>query len=264
MTDNDKTPNEAPAKEISRRQFVTGLGGAGAGVILGGLIVKGFIVPEETTTYPVSQGYLVVDNKKCGQCETCMLMCSMAHHGIANPSLSRIQVNANPYGKFPFDTSINQCHQCVFPACVDACPTGANHVDTKHGNVRMIDDSKCIGCERCIEACPYTPSRVQWNFQEKHAQKCDLCVDTPYWDEEGGPAGKQICVESCPMKAISFISATPASTDYEVNLRTMGWAHLGFPIDDAGTQDATVSGAQAATWSSGGSLAEEAGAIKLF
>ncbi|MCE5202754.1 MAG: 4Fe-4S dicluster domain-containing protein [Actinomycetia bacterium] len=246
MADKNQTVDETAGKEISRRQFVTGLGGAGIGVILGGLIAKGFILPDEAVAFPVSQGYLVVDSKKCGECQTCMLMCSLAHDGVANPSLSRIQVEFDPYGKFPSEVAVNQCHQCVYPACVDACPTGANHVDTKHGNVRRIDPAKCIGCERCIQACPYTPSRVQWNFEKKHSQKCDLCVDTPYWNEKGGPGGKQACVESCPMNAISFVSVTPASTDYDTNLRTMGWAFLGMPVDDAGTQDPTVSGLQAA------------------
>ncbi|WP_407653158.1 twin-arginine translocation signal domain-containing protein, partial [Anaerosoma tenue] len=42
MADND---TKATGSGVSRRQFVTGVGGAGAGLVLGGLLVKGFILP---------------------------------------------------------------------------------------------------------------------------------------------------------------------------------------------------------------------------
>ena len=48
--------------------------------------------------------------------------------------------------------------------------------------MRTVDVSKCIGCERCVNACPFTPGRALWNYEEKHAQKCDLCANTPFWN----------------------------------------------------------------------------------
>ena len=99
---------------------------------------------------------------------------------------------------------------------------------------RLVDEGKCIGCERCVEACPFTPSRVQWNFEDKHAQKCDLCKNTPFWDEAGGVGGKQLCVEICPMKAISFTNELPVQTDegYTANLRNDHYLEIGLPSDD--------------------------------
>lgn len=247
MAENDNTSGR---QGVSRRQFITGVGAAGAGLVLGGLLVKGFILPaDKAVAYPASQGYLIVDKIKCAGCRTCMLACSLANTGSTNLSLSRIQINPDPFGSFPTDTAMNPCRQCVFPSCVAACPTGACHVDTANGNVRSIDAAKCIGCERCIQACPFTPSRIQWNNQTKTAQKCDLCKSAKNWNEKGGVDGKQACVENCPMKSIAFTGTTPTQSGgngYEVNLRTMGWAFLGLPIDDAGQIDAVKSGAQAA------------------
>lgn len=110
---------------------------------------------------------------------------------------------------------------------------GAMHADPATG-VRLVDEGKCIGCERCVEACPFTPSRVQWNFEDKHAQKCDLCKNTPFWDEAGGVGGKQLCVEICPMKAISFTNELPVQTDegYTANLRNDHYLEIGLPSDD--------------------------------
>ena len=62
------------------------------------------------------------------------------------------------------------------------------------------------------------------------SSKCDLCIDTPFWEEKGGPTGKQACVETCPMMAIKFVSDAPnqEQTDgYDVNLRNDHWLNLG-------------------------------------
>lgn len=225
---------------ISRRQFLTGVGGVGIGLVAGGVLVKGLLLPPEVLAIPASEGYLLVDTIKCAACSSCMIACSTAHYGRSSLSLSRMQVMNDPFGLFPEDVEQNQCRQCPFPACVEACPTGANHIDKAHGNVRMVDADKCIGCEWCVGACPFTPSRMQWNHEDKHAQKCDLCADTPFWDEEGGPKGKQICMQVCPHNAITFTTQTPiqqGERGYVVNLRGKdAWGKFGFPISDDGME----------------------------
>ena len=177
---------------------------------------------EVPATFPTSEGYLVRDTTKCASCLSCMLACSLVHEGIENISLSRIQIIYNAFNRFPDETEIAICRQCVNPLCVQACPTGACHVDTANGNVRVIDESKCIGCQLCIQACPFIPHRTIWNHEKSVAMKCDLCINTPYWNEAGGPDGKQACVEVCPMKAIKMVTEVPSQLDtegYEVNLR---------------------------------------------
>jgi len=231
MADIDKKDTGAKGG-VSRREFITGVGGVGVGAVLGGALLKGILLPEDVLAIPASEGYLLVDTKKCAGCQTCMLTCSLVHYGRENTTLSRIQITQNPFANFPEDIVQAQCRQCPYPSCVDACPTGAMHADPATG-VRMVDESKCIGCERCVNACPFTPSRVQWNAEDKHAQKCDLCKETPYWNTDGGADGKQACVELCPMKAISFTRSIPTQTDagYDVNLRNEHYGHLGLPTD---------------------------------
>jgi len=233
---------EKTAKDegINRRDFLKGIG---AGAIGGGLVVAGIFTgtrsgistPVGTTgqaraiSVEASQGYLLVDTKKCASCQTCMLACSLVHEGKENVSLSRIQILHNTFANFPDDVDQFQCRQCVYPVCLASCPTGALHYDDEAG-VRTIDEDVCIGCQRCVESCPFTPSRINWNFEEGYSQKCDLCADTPYWEEDGGPDGKQACVEVCPMKAIQFTNEIPAqvgSLGYEVNLRSPNTTELG-------------------------------------
>lgn len=218
----------------SRRDFlrVAGTASFGLGLSLSRL---GVLYAAEKTIIPVSEGYLVVDQKKCAGCYSCMLACSLVHHGEENLSLARIQVVQDPHLPFPGDILLVQCRQCVDPACVEACPADALQPDPENGNVRIVDYDKCIGCQSCVQACPYGPSRAVWNFKANHAQKCDLCAKAPHWGRKGGPAGEQACVSVCPMKAISFTREIPlqeGDKGYYVNLRDETWQKLGFSTQE--------------------------------
>ncbi len=199
--------------------FVAGALGVGAAESLADISAT----VAADVSYAPSAGYLVYDSRLCLGCQSCMFACSMTHEGEANPSLSRIQIirDAPSFTKYPYDIVMSVCRQCVTPLCVQNCPTGACHVDADNGNVRMIDQSKCIGCKRCINSCPQRPHRTIWNPVKRKSTKCDLCADAPYWSEKGGFAGKQACVETCPVKALKIVKETPPQLDingYDVNL----------------------------------------------
>jgi protein NrfC len=217
--------------QISRRDFLKFTGAVALGA---GVLPNPIWLDDAIAAIPASEGYLLVDTKKCQGCLSCMLACSLVHEGIENLSLSRIQILQNSFAKFPDDLIMAQCRQCVEPPCVEACPQKALFVDKKNGNVRTVDVKKCIGCKACVQACPYEPGRALWNPNKKHALKCDLCSDAPFWNEKGGVKGKQACVEVCPLKAIQFAKKVPeqkGDTGYKVNLRGAGWKKLGYPVD---------------------------------
>ena len=188
--------------------------------------------PAADASIPASKGYLVYDSRKCAGCTTCMLSCSLVHFGVQNLSRARIQIMQDSFAKFPNDIKMAPCRQCKAPVCVQNCPVGAAFVDTANGNVRRIDSTKCIGCKTCLKMCPQQPHRPVWVVIDGKGKssKCDLCIDTPFWNETGGPGGKQACVESCPMMAIKFVAEMPnqAETEgYDINLRNDHWYNLG-------------------------------------
>src|SRR5512146_925470 len=125
-------------RSISRRSFLRGAGaavvGGAAGTVVGSPLFPAPAAAAESpaaapspatvdkpagsapgipvkVTYPASTGYLVVDNKKCAGCMSCMVACSTAHEGQPNPSLSRIQVTQDRFLSFPNDLQQNQCRQ---------------------------------------------------------------------------------------------------------------------------------------------------------
>jgi protein NrfC len=214
---------KAGSKKYSRRDFVVG----GGVVVAGGALTAyapatAMAAPAaKSTEYALSTGYLVYDSRRCAGCQSCMLACSLVHEGAASTSLSRIQVSRAILTRYPYDIQMSVCRQCPEPRCVENCPTGACHVDAAHGNVRRIDSAKCVGCQTCLSACPYSPHKTVWNPTANKATKCDLCSDAPYFSKPGGPSGNQACVTTCPMKALKVVAELPSQTDisgYDVNL----------------------------------------------
>jgi len=230
--DESPTPTSAPTPTSTlaptKAPVPTATATPGTGQIL---------VPADAI--PPADGYLLVDIKKCQGCLSCMLACSLIHEGVEGLSLSRIRIMQDSFASFPDDLTIEQCRQCVDPACVKVCPTGALHADARYGYVRMVDKEECIGCGLCFDACPFTPSRAflapdRAYDNELKSRKCDLCANAPYhWDEAGGgPDGKQACVAVCPVGAIMFTKEIPAQegdAGYKVNLRDEVWGNLGYP-----------------------------------
>ena len=244
MRNNPNSENGNDTSALSRRQFLHVSKKAAVGTALAGTLTSLVWLNDAVAAIPASGGYLLVDTKKCQGCMTCMLACSLVHEGKENLSLARIQVVQDSFAKFPDDITLAQCRQCETPACVVACPTGAIYAEGKHANVRMVDAEKCIGCRACLKACPHTPGRAIWDFEDEKAQKCDLCADTPFWNAEGGPDGRQACVELCPVGALKFTKEIPkqdGDEGYNINLRGEGWKNLGFAVgsDELGPDKAS-------------------------
>jgi protein NrfC len=222
MAESEKAEGK---KKVRRREFLVG---GGAALAAGALAVGVPGAAAQTAspakvTYPASTGYIVYDSRLCWGCQSCMFACSMSHQGEANPSLSRIQIirDAPSFTKYPLDVVMAPCRQCVQPLCVQNCPVGAAHIDTAHGNVRVIDQKKCIGCKKCLQLCPQRPHRTVWDPYKKKSSKCDICIDAPFWSKKGGPDGEPACVTSCPAKALKLVKDPPPQEDvagYDVNL----------------------------------------------
>lgn len=99
-----------------------------------------------------------------------MLACSMKHHNVINPSLSRVKVMRYE------DQALNVpilCMACDNAPCIKVCPMNAR-VRQANGTV-ATDTTVCIGCRACIYICPVgSPSVNPVNGQ---TMTCDMCMD---------------------------------------------------------------------------------------
>jgi molybdopterin-containing oxidoreductase family iron-sulfur binding subunit len=105
---------------------------------------------------------MVIDVRKCVGCHACTLGCATENQ--LPPKLWYRPVFEQERGRYPNVTRTfvaRPCMQCDKPACVAACPNkgvgGATWKETRGigaGTV-PIDYTKCVGCGKCVVACPY-------------------------------------------------------------------------------------------------------------
>jgi nitrate reductase beta subunit len=64
------------------------------------------------------------------------------------------------------------CNHCSYPACVAACPRNAVYKREEDGIV-LIDQNRCRGYRKCVEACPYKKS--MYRPSTRTSEKCIGC-----------------------------------------------------------------------------------------
>ena len=146
-------------------------------------------IKDEQRVLSVKRGRIVCDSSICTGCRTCEAVCSLFHEGVVSPELSRIQISTWEYDGWRSEVYV--CRQCKNAECMAACQVGAIYIDEKTG-ARVIDEERCNGCRECMEACPFTPTRIRYHAEKIVCLKCDLCGGEPW------------CVKYCHEGVLSF------------------------------------------------------------
>ena len=88
------------------------------------------------------------------------------------------------------------CNHCSYPACLAACPREAIYKRPEDGIV-LIDQEKCRGYRKCVEACPYKKAMYRGNT--RITEKCVGCyprVEGTDPESEGIPMETR-CMAAC-------------------------------------------------------------------
>ena len=176
---------------VSRRDLLKAVGATAAVAVAGGVISTTAGAKEALADeIPAAAGHIATNPLKCSGCKTCMIVCALYHGNEVGPNRARLKVTQATIDLF--NTTITTCKQCAHAECYYVChaeSVGAMYVDKETG-ARVIDPNKCVGCLKCVKACPQYPNAPIW-FNEKLgvAFKCDLC------------GGEPQCVKYCPMSA---------------------------------------------------------------
>ncbi|MCC6546607.1 nitrate oxidoreductase subunit beta [Candidatus Sumerlaeota bacterium] len=93
------------------------------------------------------------------------------------------------------------CNHCSYPACLAECPRQAIYKRPEDGIV-LIDQSRCRGYQRCVEACPYKKSIYRPSTGT--SEKCIGCYPRvegkdPLISPNGEPCETR-CMSACPGK----------------------------------------------------------------
>jgi nitrate reductase beta subunit len=91
------------------------------------------------------------------------------------------------------------CNHCTYPACLAACPRKAIYKREEDGIV-LIDQERCRGYRKCVEACPYKKSMYRGTTQV--SEKCVGCYPRVEGNDplsDGVPMETR-CMAVCPGK----------------------------------------------------------------
>jgi Fe-S-cluster-containing dehydrogenase component len=137
---------------------------------------------------------LAVDLERCIGCQACVIACMVENEvpdGMFRRRVAEVTAGAGDHLRLTF--LHRQCYHCEAPPCVPVCPTGATHV-TRDG-LCLVNDAECIGCQACMEACPY---EMRYLHPDGFVDKCSLC------DHRMTAGRPPACAEVCPTRALAF------------------------------------------------------------
>ncbi|HTP14020.1 MAG TPA: 4Fe-4S dicluster domain-containing protein [Bacteroidota bacterium] len=139
---------------------------------------------------------MLIDLTLCVGCNSCQEACKKAN-GL--PDGEEKKLSATAYTALEEHDGVfvrRMCQHCESPTCASVCPVGAI-TKTPEGPV-VYDESKCIGCRYCMQACPFQVPRYEWGSTSPRIRKCVFCHDRLVQGLQ--PA----CAEACPTGATKF------------------------------------------------------------
>ena len=154
-----------------------------------------------------------VDLNKCFGCESCTIACKSENNTDINVNWRWVmKVEGGNYPKLQKYCVTLACNHCEEPACLKACPVEGAIVKREKDGIVYIDNDKCIGCKKCIWACPY--GAPQYNSTTEKVEKCHMCMHRI-------DAGLQpACVDTCVGRALSYddLDTLKADTDLTADI----------------------------------------------
>ncbi|ABW19677.1 ferredoxin-like protein [Alkaliphilus oremlandii] len=182
----------------TRREFlkVSGKGIAGITVTASVLNLLGCSNTnvENATAAVTARGVLIAERNKCVGCQRCEMVCTVSNDAKIHPLISRVKVSRNYnygteikedyraadgyYGNFLMTPeTCKQSSECKTengePKCAAACPVDAITLQEKPFGAWTVDESKCVGCGACTQACPWHMPTI--DPEDKKSTKCILC-----------------------------------------------------------------------------------------
>lgn len=179
-------------RTLSRRGALKFVAGIAGGVAAAPAAALGPEIEERDEVAflgdPRKRWAMIVDLRRCVGCQSCTVSCSVENR-VAEGSFRTIVSDYELVrgGRSRRVVLPRLCNHCEAPACTTVCPTQATY--SRADGVVVVNNSKCVGCAACVQACPYEARFI--SSTTGTADKCTLCA---HRIDRGMLPG---CVETC-------------------------------------------------------------------
>ena len=116
---------------------------------------------------------VVCDEKLCSGCLACVVACMDQHYDETQTDAVSLRIyekrTSQRTGMVSYIT--RSCLHCENAACMQVCPMKVFEKNTQ-GFVITSHQERCIGCRKCLQACPHDVPRFN---QGNKIVKCDGC-----------------------------------------------------------------------------------------
>ena len=133
---------------------------------------------------------MLIDLRRCTSCKACTAGCvaeQKSPPGILYRPVYEEETGTFPRVKMRFTP--RPCLHCDDPPCVEACPNKgegkATWKSTKgiSASLVMINYEQCIGCGRCVVACPYKARNLDaGKFYTEGTPQLEAYEKAPTWE----------------------------------------------------------------------------------
>ncbi|MBY6016753.1 4Fe-4S dicluster domain-containing protein [Halomonas denitrificans] len=118
---------------------------------------------------------MVIDLQKCVGCGGCDIACKTENNTPDDIHWSHhITETVGTFPKVGFNYIPTLCNHCDNAACVEVCPTGAMYKADNGLTLHRNED--CIGCQRCVRACPYQVIGMNRTAPHRHWQDDEALI----------------------------------------------------------------------------------------
>ncbi len=118
---------------------------------------------------------MLIDLRRCIGCQACTVSCTIENQtpeGAFRTTVNQYQIKLTDSEMVTNVLLPRLCNHCNNPPCVPVCPVQATW--QRRDGIVVIDNTRCVGCAYCVQACPYDARFI--NHETQTADKCTFCA----------------------------------------------------------------------------------------